>query len=52
MNTGHSRLYAKYKERYERIGCTKEQLKRLVELSALKDWEYEEITKEEYSQKQ
>lgn len=42
------RNYIKYKERYERGGCTKEQLKRLVELGALTAEEYELITGEPY----
>lgn len=44
-----SKLFEKYKERYEMGGCTKEQLKRLVELSALTAGEYQEITGEEYT---
>lgn len=38
----------KYKKRYERNGCTKEQLRRLVELGALTAEEYTEITGESY----
>ena len=38
----------KYQNRYERNGCTIEQLKRLVELGALTDIEYEEIIGEAY----
>lgn len=41
-----SKLFKKYKMRYERGGCTKEQLKRLVELNVLTSGEYKEITKE------
>ena len=44
----HSKLFEKYKARYERGGCTKAQLRRLVELSALTAEEYSEITGEEY----
>ena len=44
----HSKLFEKYKARYERGGCTKEQLRRLVALSALTPKEYEEITGEAY----
>lgn len=44
----HSRLFTKYDERYARGGCTKAQLRRLVQLSAIYDWEYEEITGEAY----
>ena len=36
----------KYQNRYNKNGCTKEQLKRLVELEALTIEEYEEITNE------
>lgn len=44
----HSPLYKKYKARYERGGCTKAQLRRIVELGALTPEEYEEITGEPY----
>ena len=44
----HSPLFEKYKKRYDRGGCTKAQLKRLVELGALTAEEYEEITGERY----
>ena len=37
----------KYQKRYEKNGCTKEQLQRLVELGALTAEEYKEITGEE-----
>lgn len=37
----------KYQNRYAKKGCTKEQLKRLVELGALTVAEYKEITHEE-----
>lgn len=37
----------KYQKRYKRNGCTKEQLKRLLELGALTEEEYREITEEE-----
>ena len=40
----------KYQKRYEKNGCTKEQLKRLVELGALTEAEYQEITGEKYSE--
>ena len=40
----------KYQKRYERNGCTKEQLKRLVELGALTPDEYKEITGEAYEE--
>ena len=37
----------KYQKRYEKNGCTKVQLKRLVELGALTAAEYAEITGDE-----
>lgn len=40
----HSKNFQKYADRYARGGCTKEQLHRLVELGAIYDWEYQEIT--------
>lgn len=43
----HSPLFEKYKKRYQRGGCTKEQLARLVELGALTAEEYKEITGED-----
>lgn len=42
----HSRLFERYKARYERGGCTKAQLRRLVDLEALTADEYQEITGE------
>lgn len=42
--------YIKYKARYDRGGCTKEQLQRLVELGALTTEEYELITGEPYEE--
>lgn len=44
----HSRLFEKYRDRYNRGGCTKEQLRKLVKLSAITAAEYEEITGEAY----
>jgi len=44
----HSKLFDKYRERYNRGGCTKAQLKRLVALGALTADEYEEITGDPY----
>jgi uncharacterized XkdX family phage protein len=44
----HSKQYEKYKKRYERGGCTKEQLHRLTELGVLTPEEYEEITGDPY----
>ena len=40
----------KYQKRYEKGGCTIEQLKRLVKLGALTASEYEEITGEAYTE--
>lgn len=47
-NTEHSPLFEKYRDRYNRGGCTKAQLKRLVKLGALTADEYKEITGEDY----
>ena len=44
----HSPLFEKYQKRYQKGGCTKEQLRRIVELGALTPEEYEEITGEPY----
>jgi uncharacterized XkdX family phage protein len=44
----HSKDFDKYKERYDRGGCTKAQLRRIVELGRLTPEEYEEITGEKY----
>ena len=44
----HSKMFEKYKARYERGGCTKEQLRKLVSLGVLTEDEYEEITGEKY----
>jgi len=44
MEKEHSKLYQKYAERYARCGCTVEQLRKLVQLGAIYDWEFEEIT--------
>jgi len=38
----------KYERRYNKGGCTKAQLKRLVELGALTAEEYKEITGEDF----
>ena len=40
--------FKKYQRRYQRGGCTKEQLQELVELGVLTAEEYEEITGEAY----
>lgn len=45
----YSPRYKTLKERYKRGGCTKEQLKRFVQLGALTEEEYYEITGEKYS---
>ena len=44
----HSKLFEKYKERYDRGGCTKDQLRRIVALNVLTPEEYKEITGEDY----
>lgn len=46
----HSRLFEKYRKRYNRGGCRKDQLAELVELEAITAEEYEEITGEKYSE--
>lgn len=46
--TAHSPAFEKYKKRYNRGGCTKEQLKQLVDLGILTAAEYEEITGEPF----
>lgn len=43
----HSKDFEKYKARYERGGCTKEQLLKLVKLGKLTIEEYREIVGEE-----
>ena len=40
--------FKKYQRRYQRGGCTKEQLQELVDLGVLTAEEYEEITGEAY----
>ncbi len=40
----HSPAFEKYRKRYNRGGCTKEQLQELVNLHILTPEEYEEIT--------
>lgn len=46
--TERSQLFEKYRERYQKGGCTKEQLKRIVSLGRLTPEEYKEITGEDY----
>lgn len=46
--TQHSPRFEILKARYERNGCTKAQLRRFVELGALTEEEYKEITGEDY----
>lgn len=41
-------MFKKYKERYNRGGCTEEQLKKLVTLGVLTKDEYKEITGKRY----
>lgn len=48
--TKHSPLYKKYRDRYYRGGCRKDQLRELVELEAITADEYEEITGDTYSE--
>lgn len=48
--TAHSARFKTLRDRYKRNGCTKEQLKRFVELGALRPDEYEEITGEPYEE--
>jgi uncharacterized XkdX family phage protein len=40
--------FEKWKDRYDKYWCTKEQLKRLVQLEVLTMEEYKEITGEDY----
>ena len=40
--------FKKYQRRYQRGGCTKEQLQELIELGVLTAEEYKEITGEDY----
>ena len=49
-NVKHSKSYKKYKERYERGGCTKYQLMRLTQLGALTEDEFNEITGIEFNE--
>ena len=46
--TEHSKLFEKYRDRYNRGGCTKEQLRKLVALAAITADEFYEITGEDY----
>lgn len=48
MNNEHSKYFEKYQQRYNNGGCTKAQLRRLVELGILTVSEYEEITSESF----
>ena len=40
--------FEKWKDRYSKHWCTKEQLQRLVQLGVLTEEEYQEITGQEY----
>jgi hypothetical protein len=40
--------FEKWNDRYKKHWCTKDQLRRLVQLEVLTELEYEEITDEEY----
>lgn len=44
----NSKDFKKYYDRYQRNGCTIEQLRRLTELGALQDWEFKLITGQDY----
>lgn len=44
----HSKNFQKYYDRYRRGGCTKEQLHKLAELGVIYEWEYKEITGEDF----
>lgn len=44
----HSKRFDTLKERYERGGCTKEQLQKFVGFGVITAEEYKEITGEEY----
>lgn len=46
----HSPQFEKYKKRYERGGCTREQLRTLVGMGVLTAAKYAEITGETYGQ--
>lgn len=48
--TKHSPLFKKYRDRYYRGGCRKDQLRELVELEAITADEYKEITGDTYSE--
>lgn len=41
-------MFNKWKDRYERYWCTKDQLKRLVQLGVFTEGQYKEITEEKY----
>ena len=41
-------IFEKWDDRYKRHWCTKDQLKRLVQLEVLTEAEYKKITGEEY----
>lgn len=46
--TEHSKRFHDLKDRYERNGCTKEQLRRFTGYGVLTAEEYKEITGEDY----
>lgn len=46
--TEHSKRFEELKARYERGGCTKEQLRRFTDFGVLTPEEYKEITSEDY----
>lgn len=47
-NKTHSKRFEALKERYERGGCTKEQLQKFTKFGVITADEYKEITGEEY----
>lgn len=46
----HSKLFEKYKERYDNGWCTVEQLRKIVGLGRLTPEEFEEITNQPYEE--
>lgn len=46
--TEHSKHFQKYYDRYQRGGCTKEQLRKLTDLGVITQDEFKEITGEDF----
>lgn len=44
-------MFEKWKQRYERHWCTKDQLKQLVEMNVFTEKQYQEITDEKYTKR-